>query len=177
LALLFDYDGTLVPIVEHPRLARLDRATRGLLIRLMSRPRVFLGIISGRSLDDLKKMVRLPRVYYAGTGGLEVELLGVRIAHPQNARVTKLVTTLAERLHPVLDAYPRAWLENKRLGLTIHYRAVAGERIPALRAQVDAVLDCAAGELRIADGPMAVEITPDIGWNKGTAIEMIVHPP
>ena len=34
LVLVFDYDGTLTPLVSHPRLAHLDPALRGVLARL-----------------------------------------------------------------------------------------------------------------------------------------------
>ncbi len=34
LVLVFDYDGTLTPLVAHPRLAHLDPALRGVLARL-----------------------------------------------------------------------------------------------------------------------------------------------
>ena len=45
LALLFDYDGTLVPIVEHPTLARLTPHRRGLLQRLAEQPRLIVGVL------------------------------------------------------------------------------------------------------------------------------------
>ena len=38
LALLFDYDGTLTPIVRHPSLARLSAANRDRLARLTALP-------------------------------------------------------------------------------------------------------------------------------------------
>ena len=60
LVLLFDYDGTLTPIVEHPRLAVLDRKTRRLLASLADRPRVHVGILSGRELDELRALVGCP---------------------------------------------------------------------------------------------------------------------
>src|SRR5262245_48483918 len=79
LILLFDYDGALVPIVEHPQLARLAPRTRLLLKQLARQPRVSVGVLSGRKLDDLQEMVALPGLYYAGTNGLELELRGVRV--------------------------------------------------------------------------------------------------
>jgi len=47
LALLADYDGTLVPIVEHPRLAVVAPDTRDVLKNLATVPRVVVGIVSG----------------------------------------------------------------------------------------------------------------------------------
>src|SRR5262245_60046481 len=83
LALLFDYDGTLTPIVDRPELAKLSRQTRLLLASLVRRPHVFVGVLSGRRLNDLKARVGVKRAYYAGTGGLELELGKGLIVHPQ----------------------------------------------------------------------------------------------
>ncbi len=82
LALLSDYDGTLTPLVEHPRLARLDTAARRVLERLAGWPRVHVGILSGRTIQDLKEMVDLPGLCFAGTGGLELEIHGTYLTHP-----------------------------------------------------------------------------------------------
>ena len=54
LALLFDYDGTLVPIAEHPRLAVLTAETRRRLDRLARTPSAFVGVLSGRSIENLE---------------------------------------------------------------------------------------------------------------------------
>lgn len=174
LILLFDYDGTLAPIVPHPRLARLDPHTRRLLRRLAARPRVHLGILSGRALDDLKQMVRLRRICYAGNSGLEMELCGVQFVHPRAHRARRLVAELARCLRPLVARFPGAWIENKRLGLTVHYRGVAKERVPALRELLQGALRGADDRFRVVPGPMAVEIGPNLDCTKGTAVQMIV---
>ena len=48
VALLFDYDGTLSPIVSHPTLAVLPAQTRKLLMRLSNMMDVHVAIISGK---------------------------------------------------------------------------------------------------------------------------------
>ena len=57
LALLFDYDGTLVPLAAHPRMAVFDRRARQRLEDLARLPFVYPGVLSGRSIDDLKHAV------------------------------------------------------------------------------------------------------------------------
>ena len=57
LALLLDYDGTLSPIAKHPDLAILPPETKKVLERLANRSDVFIAIVSGRSVDNVKKMV------------------------------------------------------------------------------------------------------------------------
>lgn len=174
LVLLFDYDGTLTPIVEHPRLAVLNSDTKRLLARLADRPRVSLGVLSGRQLDELAAMVDLPDLYLAGTGGLELDLRGTHIEHPRAAHAASLVERLAALLEKEMAAYQGAWLERKRLGLAVHYRHSPAHRLASLLATVDEATQHFAGELRIVQGPRAWEIMPAWGWNKGTAVRLIL---
>jgi trehalose-phosphatase len=67
LALFFDFDGTLAPLVTHPDLATCPPATSNVLAALARLPRVTAGIVSGRMLSDLKAKINLPSLYYAVT--------------------------------------------------------------------------------------------------------------
>jgi trehalose-phosphatase len=175
LVLLFDYDGTLVPIVAHPALARLDDSTRNLLGRLAGLPRVDAGILSGRELDELIERVALPGLCYGGTAGLELQVRGTRILHPQAELVRRQMAELVRRFDPVMPSFPGAWLEDKGLGLTVHYRDVPAELAGLLRGEVELAVAALSRPFRLTDGPMAVEITPDLGWNKGTAVRTILE--
>lgn len=66
LALLLDYDGTLAPIAPHPDLATLPIETKHTLQRLSNMPDVNIAIISGRNVDNVKKMVCLFGYYLSG---------------------------------------------------------------------------------------------------------------
>jgi len=76
LVLLFDYDGTLAPLAAHPTLARVPTGTRRALATLARRPRVTVGVVSSRGLADVERMLGLPGLVYAGSGGLELEIRG-----------------------------------------------------------------------------------------------------
>lgn len=58
LALLLDYDGTLAPIAPHPDLAILPPETKKVLERLSNQSDVYIAIVSGRNVENVKKMVR-----------------------------------------------------------------------------------------------------------------------
>ena len=73
ILLFFDYDGTLTPIVDYPDKAIISEEVRNLLKDLSARPRCHIGIISGRTLNDVKKMVGLESIIYVGNHGLEIE--------------------------------------------------------------------------------------------------------
>jgi len=173
LLLLFDYDGTLVPIAEHPRLARLAGPTRRVLARLAGQPRVRVGIVSGRSLDDLRHMVCLSDVCLVGTTGLEMEAYGVRLVHREARKAIRSVGEAIRAVRAAIAPFRGAWVEDKRLGLTVHYRRAAPEGIVALRDAAHAALAPHARALRIVEGPMAMEVTPNVGCHKGTAVRMI----
>ena len=80
LSLLLDYDGTLSPIAPHPDLATIPPETKKILERLANMSDVFIAIISGRSVNNVKEMVGIEGITYAGNHGLE-------IIHPDGTKV------------------------------------------------------------------------------------------
>src|SRR5579864_6206731 len=92
LMLLFDYDGTLADFADRPQQATLPPPTRVVLGTLATQPRVTVGIISGRELDDLKRMVGLPGLFYAGSSGLECDLRGEISTHPLLHHTWQVIT-------------------------------------------------------------------------------------
>jgi trehalose 6-phosphate phosphatase len=174
LVLVFDYDGTLTPLVAHPNLAHLDPALRETLARLAALPRVTVGVVSGRGLDNLIGMVGLDGLYYGGACGLELDLLGERVIPAEAAQTHGLLTELLAAVEVALPAYPGAWVEQKPFGFTLHYRQLAPDRIAPLQAEVAALLAPHTDNLLILDGPLAIEVLPAIGLDKGTALRAIV---
>lgn len=174
LALMFDYDGTLAPLTEHPRLAKLPSQMRRILGQLTELPRVNVGILSGRGLADLNSMVDIPGLFLAGTSGLELDLRGVTVVHPKAGKTRNVIIDVAELLQPLVEQFPGAWLEKKRIGLTVHYRGVALGDVDALITALNDILGLYIPQIRVVEGPKAVEITPDLGWTKGTAVRMIL---
>jgi trehalose 6-phosphate synthase/phosphatase len=55
IAILLDYDGTLVPIAETPGQAQPDRELLELIAALAARPRTMVLMVSGRSRDTLEE--------------------------------------------------------------------------------------------------------------------------
>jgi trehalose 6-phosphate phosphatase len=173
LALLFDYDGTLTPIVDRPSAAVLDEAMRERLTELSQRPRVYTGVLSGRALADLQTRISIPLTCLVGTSGLEMVWRGRQIEHPRAAALAAQVDVLERRFAPHIRDWAESWLERKRFGLTLHFRGVAAERIAALRATAAQIVDSDASDWRRLEGPMSIEITPNVGWTKGSAVRFI----
>ena len=174
LALLFDYDGTLAPIRPVPAEAALPGCVRRALSRLAARAAVAVGVVSGRALADVKAMVGLDGLYYAGTSGLEVDLLGRRLTPPGIELARAPLDQLAGRLSDVAAAYPGAWVEQKPFGLTLHYRAVPRPRAGRLRLDAAEALLPWAGRVRVEAVTLGLEVVPAVGWDKGTAVRHIL---
>lgn len=103
LALLLDYDGTLAPIATHPDLAILPPETKNVLQRLSNLSDVYIAIISGRNVNNVKSMVGIEGITYAGNHGLEIlHPDGSKFVHPMPAelegKVANLMQTLQEQV-------------------------------------------------------------------------------
>jgi trehalose 6-phosphate phosphatase len=174
LALLFDYDGTLTPIVQHPWEAKLDPRTRELLAALSVVPHVHGGVFGGRRLDDLEQLVGLPKLFYCGLSGVEMRLAGTLHVHPAAAENVTLIDEMVRRLAAIEHVYPGAWVEHKRYGFAVHYRGVAAALVEEVHARILSFLERNARQLRIVDGPLAVEVTVAETWSKGDAVRRLV---
>lgn len=173
IALLFDYDGTLTPIVRHPSLAVLEHRTRNVLARLSRVPGVTVGVLSGRPLTEVKELIGLPLPCFAGSGGLESELGGEQFAYPAEPGYTGTLTALHESLLHVLRKFPGTWIERKPLAMAVHYRELLPPTAICFRRETEAVL---AGfhAVRFRVVTQAIEIMPADGWHKGTAVENVL---
>ena len=173
-ALLFDIDGVLAPIVPNAADARVPHEALSLLAALARRYLV-AGVISGRGMADVDRMVPVPGIARGGNHGLEVARPGepahlVPDAQDAVARLREFVEALdADQL-----AANGTWMEDKGASVSLHYReapdpARAGDW---LREEVRPAA-IAAG-LRTRDGKMILELLPDLDVDKGTALAAMV---
>jgi trehalose 6-phosphate synthase/phosphatase len=166
LALFLDYDGTLTPLVDHPDAAVLSPRVRKLLRTLVDRKDTEVGIVSGRSIDNVENMVGLKDVTYAGNHGLEVRAPDLPdFQHEDVEHYRGRIADLAEALDEVCS--DGAWVEQKGHTLTWHYRPVTGDPIPLAERAREIIIE--AG-FQARDAHLAVEARPPIGWDKGRAV-------
>lgn len=168
LVVLLDFDGTLAPLVPHPSSAAIPPVTRDALERLGACADVSVAMVSGRALADVQERAALPGIVYAGNHGLEIEGEGLRWTHPDARSARPLLDAVALEVAPVVAATDGAWIEDKGLTLTIHYRLAEPVRFPRLREAVAAAVSTRAG-VRMTEGSKVLEIRPEIGWDKGRA--------
>jgi trehalose-phosphatase len=175
LVVLLDYDGALTEFTARPWQATLPAVTRCQLDSLAELPRVTVGVISGRELRELEGMVGLPKLYYAGSDGLELDYHGSTVRHPLVEQGRQLVSEVAEALERALHDFPAVWLERKRFGLAVHFRDIDRQLIAVLRSRIDQELTPWQSRLHILTGEQVIEIVPALGWDRGTAVEFVIE--
>ena len=173
-ALLFDIDGVLAPIVANAGDARVPDRALGLLGDLAGRY-LLAGVISGRSVDDVDRMVPVPGIGRGGNHGLEVGGPG-EAAHlvPGAAEPVERLRRFVDGLDADALAAHGAWMEDKGASVSLHYREATDPAASGdwLRAEVRPAA-LAAG-LRARDGKMILELLPDVDVHKGTALTALV---
>ena len=175
--LLFDYDGTLTPIVDRPDLAVLAPETKGLLAGLSREERFVLGIISGRSLDDVRGRVGVSGLFYAGNHGLEIQGPGLDFTHPAAEELRKTQGRVYARLREELRDAPGVILEDKGLTLSLHYRLTLREDVYNVEEIFAAAVApfLTEGQVEVVRGKKVLEMRPKVSWNKGSAIAKIAE--
>jgi trehalose 6-phosphate phosphatase len=167
-----DFDGTLAPIVEHPKDARL--AVGGLdVLRSLATRIGQLALISGRAADELVALGDfggIPGLAVLGHYGLQSWREG-RLDSPVPVAGVELVR---QRLPAVLAGAPSGvYIEDKVHSIAVHTRPAANPQqalddlAPALRQLAsDTGLEAVAGRF-------ALELRPP-GVDKGTALRALV---
>ncbi len=172
LALFLDYDGTLTPIVSHPSQAVLDDETRELIQRCGARSDTDVSIVSGRKLDDVRSLVRLPGITYAGNHGLEIVGPGIEsFSHEDVPHYQKRIASLAQELEHI--CIEGAWVEEKGASLTLHLRALSHLDQRSLDSRARELILEAGFQVREAH--CALEARPPIGWDKGHAVLYVLR--
>ena len=177
ILLLSDYDGTLTPIVGRPDEAILSLGVREKIRALAGKPTFSVGIISGRSLSEVKTLVGTDGVYYAGNHGLEIEGPGLKFTNSAANAAQVEVRRLARQLSAQLDNIEGVIVEDKGLSLSVHYRLVKrGEEkiVAGMFHQITSPWLC-DGKIRVTSGKKVWEIRPPIDWHKGKAVETIIN--
>ncbi|MBI1977926.1 MAG: trehalose-phosphatase [Candidatus Omnitrophica bacterium] len=167
-----DYDGTLTPIVRHPSLAKLSASRRETLRAFAQTKGLRTAIVSGRSLAEVKSLVGVPGVIYAGNHGLEFEGPRTRFVHPKAATIQKQLKGLARKLGQALEPFSGIFVEDKGLTLSVHYRELSETQTKRAKKLFRHVLKPYSGssQVVVTQGKKVWEVRPSTDWNKGTLI-------
>ncbi len=164
---LLDYDGTIVPITNHPEKAIPDSEILSILQTLQDVKEFTVAIVSGRDKEFMDK-------YLGNTNLTLCAEHGVWIKEPQEKwqTINFIQNTWKEKLKPVLELYadrtPGAVLEEKNYSLAFHFRN-ADPELASIRVRelTDSLIHQVSNlNLCVMEGKKVIEIK-NAGINKG----------
>jgi len=174
IALLLDYDGTLSPIAPRPELATLPEDTRQVLERLSRRrDDLFVAIISGRAVSNVREMAGIEGITYGGNHGLEIQHAdGTAYIHPLPGKDKENLAKAKKELQEQA-CHDGSWIEDKNVQLTFHYRQVPEEIRPVMVEKAKKII--AENGFKVGLAHCALECKPKVEWNKGNASLLILE--
>jgi trehalose-phosphatase len=134
--LFLDFDGTLVEIASRPSDVYLSRERKQSLEALATTPGVYVAIVSGRLLDDLRHRVAAANVFYVGSHGWEW------IGPDACVHRCGIATRVADALQDLHDHFSDRTahlsgiiLEYKNVALALHYRMASEQSAATVRSE------------------------------------------
>ncbi len=170
----FDFDGTLTKIEQTPDGVKFRPAARFVVEELSKKYTV--GIVTGRSLPDIKKLIGIKGIYYSGNHGVEIEGPGLRFVEKNSARSVKFIDSLVPKIRRRLRLY-KPIVQHKKYSIAVHYRTVEAHNVRKLLDELEALTrqPVRAGKIKLQLGKKVVEIKAPVEWDKGKAIEKILE--
>ena len=165
-ALLFDFDGTLAPIVEDPAAALPVDGAVDLLVRLAGRYHR-VAVVSGRPRSFLAPLIP-DAVDLSALYGLEGRIGGADTDHDGAARWRSVIDAAVAD-----DALPDdVVVEPKGVSLTVHFR-----QAPEIESDVVAWAERVAADTGLLARPAkaSVELHPPLGVDKGSVVRLLVE--
>jgi trehalose-phosphatase len=137
---------------------------------------ITISAISGRAISDLKNLIQVNGIIYAGNHGMEIEGPGINYLYPLSKDVEVIFRTLYRVLDRVLSGIPGVIIEDKGLTFSVHYRQVDRNQVQEVKNIFDHSVGglSAANKVKITTGKEVLEVRPAIDWNKGKAVKLLM---
>jgi trehalose 6-phosphate phosphatase len=171
LALLLDFDGTLVRIQRRPMQVRVSRRTKRILNRLSRNPKLYVAIVSGRRRHDLQTRMGIGTLHYVGLHGAEAERTNTKISQD-----TRKILALAKRRARKQIASMRGMrIEDKGLSFAVHYRSASTGVASTAKSCLLELVAPFARSLKVFEGAMVWEVLPNEISGKGAAVRVLLN--
>lgn len=170
IAVLLDFDGTLVEIAATPEAVRVPPTLKHTLSKLRDRLGGALCLVSGRPLADLDVFFAPLRVAIIGGHGAENR-------PTPNGEVVEVPTgldpALKRQLLAVASATPGLRAEEKRHSLALHYRLVPEQERWVAQEIARICAQWPAESIEILPGKAVFEVKPR-AFNKGVGVRALM---
>ena len=168
----FDYDGTLTPIVERPELAVISDDMKGVVEHVTRK--YTTAIVSGRSRENVEKLLGIKGLIYAGNHGFDISGPGVSMVYPGAEETVPLIEEITSLLSDALSSIDGILIEKKKFSVAVHYRLVNEKEVPGIEKIVKGIIN-GNEKVRIMNGKKVFEILPAIAWDKGKAVRRVME--
>jgi len=166
--LAFDIDGTLAPIVDHPDKARLPDDVQHGLAKIAQHSEV--AIITGRAVDDARRMLSFEPRYLIGNHGAE----GLPGWHARSQSFAETVRRWRETLQGSMAlGAAGVSVEDKCYSMSLHFRRSAK---PALACrEIERCIGTLQPPPRVVAGKRVVNLLPADAPDKGDALRALIE--
>lgn len=167
--ILLDYDGTLVPLARHPKMATPTAQLMEFLKLISQEPKTDVILISGRNRIELQSWFGDLRIGLVAEHGVWIREKG------DDWKMLKPLTSeWKQKILPLLDMYTDrlsgSFVEEKEYSLAWHYRIADPEMASIVAKElVDDLVNFTANiDVQVLQGNKVVEVR-NAGLNKGDA--------
>jgi len=172
ISLFLDFDGTLVDLAEHPEAVVVGEALTALLTELAERLGGRVALVSGRSIDQLDRLIGPVAHSLAAVGshGGEVRAAGATVWRLERP---PMLQDAESAFNEAFLGHEGIVIEVKSLGVAIHYR-----QNPSFAAEANAMAERfgVTSGLMVQKGKMMVELR-SAGHDKGSGIAALMQSP
>jgi trehalose 6-phosphate phosphatase len=176
--LIFDYDGTLTPIVDNPSLAKLTTEVKKALENLSKLDFIKIGIVTGRSIADFKILssIDTSNIIIFGMHGGEFELNKQIISLLTNNERLSVIESFAKDLNTECADYEGIIIEDKGYSVALHYRLadeITAQKAKDIFNKMVATLN-KPDSFKVQVGKKVLEFMP-IGFSKDKAVYGLIE--
>ena len=169
-----DVDGTISQIAPTPSEAVLSPTMKDVILRL-SKKFQMVAVVSGRPVEDVKRMIGIEGLLYVGNHGMEYMKNGRIHVEEETKRYIQRINEAACKIKNEESCNAEGvLLEDKGLCFSIHYRLCKDPNARKILLNTLKDMEELKG-LQIKEGRKVIEIRPPTGYDKGKILERIIH--
>ena len=175
--LFLDYDGTLTHIAETPDEAVMSEEAIDELSFIAKCSNCVTAIVSGRSIVNMRSLVPVEGIIFAGNHGLEIYGTAIGSHVFVSDEMLGIIQEIKIKLQEALGAVPGFLIEDKRWTLSCHYRKVSSENVALVKGMFKEVVDSFQkdGKIYVVEGKKVLEVRPSVEWDKGRAVLWLLN--
>jgi len=173
---LFDYDGTLIKHDDDYKNMYVDKNVVTTLKKINAIPNVNVGIVTGRSLEDIKKMVPIENMSYVTNHGYLIEKNGEVIKEHRDFNTSDYINKYKEIIKE-LNAYKGVTLKVKESCAFIRFKTLPEVKKSEFKEKALKLIEqkFRNEEVRIRPAHNVIEFLPVELTDKGEGIKAITN--